>query len=302
MIFNNVYIIWIIFYVLGFLFTFFYWIRPEWLALRKKNKIISQYGLSEESKKFLKNNLRFYHFRLYIYIIFLSMIITLVITGSQFLAAKGKIINDIYDVSGLLFPLVTQYTLLSGIRHVEGEEIDDNNNSLLFFKKKLLIWCIDKEKSMYLKCIQKNIKKWYDKENEEAYIAIFINRIFEKDFAEIISNPSLLKESDKEENAKIKTFLDETPLKIAEMYVNNHVLIFDTIIDFFEKCFDIPGIEIFKIITFVAYTEKVYLNCGKDKKFYIDNLKATVNKSDKSETKELTLEELDAVLAEILGE
>lgn len=268
MIFNQFILknIWVIFWIVGTLFTYYIWISPEWNKLRVNTKLINLTGINDSIRTFLitTSTLNFILSRLLI--VLFCIIISAAITAIFWCSYQGKPINTLYDAFMILGPIIVFYFLLCGIKNTDSETDLNHLKIILNFKIKILELFISFEKKIYIKSINKKIYEWYKSDNSDNRFAALIMRMSDESFVSTLKSACNLDDSISKEDGAKKSVLYEKPLQIMEDYFSKDIKmnVLTNVIDLIEAYFNLDNCEPYKIMNFISTHDLVCKNANKD--------------------------------------
>ena len=272
------YFMWLIIWFIGFTFTYYVWVTPEFNALRIKNNLISKSGIDYTTKSFIKEEFRFMYVFLNLRIIILSIIISGIITLSQASASHGRPLRTLDDLVDILIPISITYLLLSGIKGDKDGGINDIGDAIIKLKLVILNLFIEREKQLYINCIDKKIKYWYrlEYEKDSNLFAVFILRLCNEFFLKTI-NVSYEISCSGSECEKNKIYeLHKKAYRIMFEYVNDdkYSNLISDIKYLFDEYFELETANPYNVISFISHTKLGARN--KSKEEVVKNIKETL--------------------------
>lgn len=293
---------WLIYTIIGTLYTYFVWVSPEWNKLRVGRKLISNVGVNDNIVGFIKSVHRFKYAWINICLILFCMFISGGITFMFWYAFEGKPIETLHDVGRLAIPICATYFLLSGIKKSDdGEESSNRVNVeiILNLKSKALDMLTSYEKKIYLKTLSKKINSWYETDKDSHLFAALIMRMNDKAFVKILKDACNLESyNDNKSEGALKSILYEKPLEIMEDYSNKDVKmnVLNNTLDLFTTYFELDKSEPFRLMNFMSTHEKSCTH--KSREEIIEEIDKTLedNKPQESNDKiEMSIDEFNSL-------
>ena len=289
---------WLVYFILGGVFIYFVWLKPELNDVRVKNKLISNDAENEKIKEFVKSVKKCSYKKRTILLILLS--ISLSITIMFWVTFEGKSINNLYDVIKIAIPISTVYLLLSGLKKSDSDDkkAKVDLDIVINLKIKILNQLVLDEKKMYSEALTKKVCEWHTKDKSDILFASLIMRMIDKSFVEMLKNAChIYSDEDKLEGAS-KVVLYEKPQEIIESYCNGDkkMNVLSNILDLFSGYFKLKNSDIYKLMFFISIHEQSCKN--KTREEIMDEIRYMVNdKSDSyKEKEELSPKGLDDML------
>lgn len=266
---SNIKIItWLVYFLIGVLFTFFVWIIPEWKMLRIRTKMISQSKSDDNIKRFVKSIHKYYYAKIYIKLLILSVIISIIVTLVQWVGMKDREVKGILDIFEMSLPLGMSYLFLSGINgnKENSQEQNENNKVILNLKKRIILLIVENEKQIFQKCIHNKLHKWYYNDKGAEFPALIL-RMTDDSFISILKEEFSIENDEKNLGAE-KSILIEKPSSIIENYAmgDTSMNVYYEVYNLFDKFFEDNNFGIYKIISFICEHEGI---CKNYKKRYV---------------------------------
>lgn len=269
---------WTIIWGIGFIFTYYVWITPEFNSLRIKNHLISKSGMDYTTKSFIKEEFKFMYVFLNLRIIILSLVISGVITVAQAEASYGRQLETFHDLVTILIPVSIMYLLLSGIKESKSNGIEDIGDMIIKLKLTILNIFIEKEKQLYINCIDKKIKYWYrlEFEKDSNLFAVFILRLCNEFFLKTLNESYELSNATSESEKNKIYELHKKAYKIMFEYVNDdkYSNLISDIKYLFDEYFELDASNPYSVISFISHTKLGARN--KSREEVVENIKETL--------------------------
>ena len=300
---------WLIYTIIGMLYTYFVWVLPEWNKLRVDRKLISNVGVNDNIVGFIKSVHKFQYNWIHICLMLFCLLISVGITFMFWYAFEGKPIETLHDVGRVAIPICATYFLVSGIKKSEDSEESSNIVNVeivLNLKSKALNMLTSYEKKIYLKTLSKKINSWYETDNDSHLFAALIMRMNDKVFVKILKDACDLESYryDKSEGA-LKSILYEKPLEIMEDYSNKDVKmnVLNNTLDLFTTYFELGKSEPFRLMNFMSTHEKSCKHKSKDEILKEIDKTLEENKPQNTNNKEeMSIEEFNSLFFSNINE